>query len=89
MTQQFTPEDREAVDAFLRAGLHLTPEGDSVTLNTFRKHFKGAAFSARHVLNVCHPDIARNMEAASLARVIANGRRIDGITSLGTPCACP
>ncbi len=70
-------EGVEAVGEFLRAGRHLKPDGGVVTLRTFLLQFKGHDFSAKYILDQYHPAIASAMRAASLARVIANGRRID------------
>ena len=70
------------VAEFLQAGRHLTPSGEAVTLNAFKKDFRQhstvpAAFPTMKVLKDYFPAHEKAMRAASLAKVAATGRIMD------------
>jgi hypothetical protein len=72
-------EDIDQVDAFLKAGRHLSPSGAAVSLNTFRKDLLANStvphgFPTMQVLRDYFPAHERAMRATSLARVAAGGR---------------
>lgn len=72
-------KDIDQVAAFLQAGRHLTPSGEAVTLNTFKKDFRQhstvpSAFPIIKVLKDYFPAHEKAMRAASLAKVAATGR---------------
>lgn len=71
--QKLHQEDIDQVAAFLRDGRHLTPSGEFITLNTFKKQFADCGFSPRPILATHYPDIERAMCAASMSRFMAGG----------------